>query len=156
MPTNPSAHQLAESLPGSWRLEASNQPYWTNGRASSPRYHYAIASANPLVVNETIAFDAADGRRRLIRGKAKFVRGEFVWRGDGIRKPVATRWKVAGTSPERGLLVVRFAKTVVMPAGLNVLVKDEVETVEARSTVAHYAAQLGISLEEFATLSWNL
>lgn len=156
MPTNPSARQLAESLPGTWRLEASNQSFWTSGRASSPRYHYAVTTADPLVVTEAIEFDAADGRHRVIRGTARFVRGEFVWRGDGIRKPVATRWKVAGTSPERGLLVVRFAKTAVMPAGLNVLVNEGVETIEARSAVAHYAEQLGISLEEFATLTWNL
>ncbi|AWB89428.1 hypothetical protein [Homoserinimonas hongtaonis] len=156
MPTNPSVHQLAESLPGSWRLEASNVPFWTRGRATGPRYHYGVASANPLVISETIEFDAADGRHRLIKGKSRFVRGEFVWRGEGLRKPVATRWSVAGTSPERGLLVVRFAKTVVMAAGLNVLVRDDVETLEARSAVANHAGQLGISLEEFATLNWNL
>lgn len=154
MHTAPTAHQLAEVLPGSWRVRATNTQLWLDGRRSNPLITYAIASPNPLLLTGIEEFDAPDGRHKSIRGKSRHSHGVFSWRGSGILAGFAGRWKVAGIGGDSNILVVRYVKTRKAPSGIGVLVRDGVDLAELRADIAHNAAAYGLGPEDFATLTW--
>lgn len=154
MHTAPTVHQLAEVLPGSWRIRATNTQLWLDGRRSNPLITYAIASPSPLLLTDIEEFDTADGKRKTIRGKSRHSRGVFAWRGSGMLAAFAGRWKVAGIGGDSNILVVRYVKTRMGPSGISVLVRDGAAIDELRADIAHNAAAYGLGPEDFATLSW--
>lgn len=154
MRTTPTAHRLAEVLPGSWNIGASNMLFWLDGRHGEPRFTFGIASASPLMLTETVEFDADDGRRRVLRGKTRWVRDAFVWRGEGLHMVVTQRWQVLGADDGGDVLVVEYRGNRVVPGGLSVLVREGAEREELRTLVASKAATLGVTPEQFASLTW--
>lgn len=154
MHTAPTVHQLVEVLPGSWRIRATNAKFWLEGRRSNPRITYAIASTSPLLLTDVEEFDAADGRRKTLRGKSRHSRGVFTWRGSGILAALSGRWRVTGIGERSDIVVVRYLATRMTPAGISVLVREGVEIDELRADIAHNATLYGLGPEDFATLTW--
>lgn len=154
MRTTLTAHRLAEVLPGAWSIGASNMLFWLDGRHGEPVFTFSVASASPLLLTETIEFDADDGHRRVLRGKTKMVRDSFVWRGEGLHMVVTQRWRVLGIDDGGSVLVVDYRGNRVVPGGLTVLVRKGSEPDELRTLVASNAAMFGITPEQFASLSW--
>jgi hypothetical protein len=154
MHTPPTAHRLAEVLPGSWRLGASNQLFWLDGRHGDPRFTFEVVTPTPLRLAETIEFSASDGRARVLRGKTRRVGSEFAWRGSGTDAFISRRWSAAGLDDAGNILVMRFRRTRAVPSGLNVLVREGADVGELRTLVASTAAELGIAPEDFASLTW--
>ena len=54
----------------------------------------------------------------------------------------------------QGLAVIRFEKSVVTPAGVDVVVGEGVDASELRTVIAADPASFGLTLEEFASLTW--
>ena len=65
---------------------------------------------------------------------------------------VKSHWEVAGV--RQGLVVLRFEKSVVTPAGVDVIVAEGLDATELRSVIAADPASFGLSIEEFASLTW--
>lgn len=156
MHTPPTPHRLAEVLPGSWILGASSQLFWLDGRHGEPRFTFRVVTPAPLRLTETIEFSTPEGRPRVMTGKTRRARSEFVWRGSGADALVARRWSAAGVDDSGSVLVMRYRRTRAVPSGIDLLVREGSDVGELRTLVATTSTELGLSPEDFASLSWRL
>lgn len=157
----PSAHALAVALPGRWRVCATNMPVWLDSRRRDVVIDFSLASKTAFVLRETVTFtvdgsgsSSSGGGEKKTRGRSKWVRDGFVWRGSGRLLPVSGRWSVIGLSVDSTVAVQRFRKTALVPAGLTVLVRESSGPRELRTEIARSASEFGLGAEDFATLSW--
>jgi hypothetical protein len=49
-------HALADILPGTWRVEATNFPMWLTGKRLDPTLTYALVSRDPLVLADDVSY----------------------------------------------------------------------------------------------------
>jgi hypothetical protein len=59
-----------------------------------------------------------------------------------------------GSSSDRNLLVLRLAGSRSTPPGLEVYVREDAKIGDARALAAHSATALGLTAEDFASLTW--
>jgi hypothetical protein len=145
---------LHEYLPGTWTIKATNFPMWLKGDRLSPRFTYGVISQDPFVLSDDVSYLTAEGEEKHVIGTDQETPHGFVWRGKGWLRFFASHWSVAGANPEGTVLVIRFEKTRVTPAGLDIIVREGVEVPELRTLVAHNTEHFGISAEDFASLTW--
>lgn len=154
MPLAPDHAALAEILPGTWRVRASNFPMWVNGGRTTPSFSYEVLTEDPLTLSDDVRYIDSKGREKHVRGVDRRSHTGFVWRGRGALGLVSSKWSVSGTSEDGRVLVVRFAKSLFTPAGVDVVSRDTEEVPELRALVAGSTEELGLSAEEFASLTW--
>jgi hypothetical protein len=154
MPTALNANTLAQLLPGTWRIGATNFPMWMGGWRLSPTFSYEVKSRTPLVLRDRVAWTTSAGADKKLLGIDRWKGEEFVWRGRGVLSPFASRWSVAGASEDGSILVIRFSKSLATSAGLDVVIREDADAAHLRSTVAAASDTLGIGHEEFASLTW--
>ena len=145
---------LAELLPGDWYVAASNFPMWLNGERTRPRFSYGLVSRDPLVLSDEVTYVDAEGEPQSIIGTDSWQHDEFVWRGKRLLKLVASRWSVDGMSDDASVLTIRFAKSLVSPSGIDIVVRDGVHHPELRAMIARATEQFGLTPEDFGSLSW--
>ena len=146
--------RLAELLPGSWSIVATNFPMWLSGKRSHPRFSYALVSADPLVLGDDVSYLDADGKDRHILGRDVLRGDEFVWRGRGALGVIASRWSVAGCSDDGEVVAIRFSKSLATPAGVDIIVREGANQPEVRAVVANASEQFGLTPEGLGSLSW--
>jgi hypothetical protein len=154
MLTAPDEHQLADLLPGKWKIVATNFPMWLNGERADPTFEYTVRSTSPLVLGDDVTYRTADGTEKHIRGVDKWHGSGFVWRGTGLTRLVTSSWSVPGVSKAGTIAAIRFAKSLVSPAGIDIIVRDGVDFPEPRAAVASESERFGLSAEDFASLTW--
>lgn len=145
---------LADILPGTWRVAATNFPMWLAGDKRDPRFSYELVSREPLVLADDVAYRTAEGEEKHILGLDSWRHDEFVWRGKGLLKLFASHWSIVGVSDDGTIAAIRFSKSIATPAGVDILVREGVEHPELRAMVARSTEQFGLTLEDFASLSW--
>jgi hypothetical protein len=144
---------LQQVLPGRWTVKATNFPMWLSGERRDPAFEYVMLRADPLVLADEVTYTEADGKTKSIRGVDRWNGRGFTWKMNGLRGMfVKSRWEIAGI--RQGLVVLRFEKSVVTPAGVDVIVAEGLDATELRSVIAADPASFGLSLEEFASLTW--
>jgi len=148
------ASVLAAKLPGTWSVVATNFPMWLDGTRHNPEFTYETINGAELTFSDTVSFTTSDGEPKTILGTDRLRGDEFVWRGQGWRKLLTSRWQVVGANDEFDIIVIRFSRSRLSPAGIDVLVRTGSEAHAVRSTVAHAAERFGLSAEEFASLTW--
>ena len=150
---------LAQILPGSWTIAATNFPMWLTGQRQSPRFSYELVSENPLMLSDDVSYVTAEGEQKHILGLDTFGidrdgNDEFRWRGTKLLRLVVSRWSVSGVSEDGSIAVIRFAKSLVTPAGIDVIVREGVAAPELRATIARATEEFGLTPEDFASLTW--
>jgi len=144
---------LQQVLPGRWTVKATNFPMWLSGERRDPAFEYVMLRADPLVLADEVTYTDADGKTKSIRGVDRWNGSGFTWKMNGLRGMfVKSRWEIAGI--RQGLVVLRFEKSVVTPAGVDVIVAEGLDATELRSVIAADPASFGLSFEEFASLTW--
>jgi hypothetical protein len=144
---------LARLLPGRWTIKATNFPMWLSGERRDPRFEYGLLREQPLTLSDHVTYVEADGKQKSIRGIDHWNGRGFTWKMRGIAGLfIRSRWEVAGV--RQGLVVIRFDKSVVTPGGVDVVVGEGVDATELRTVIASDPASFGLSLEEFASLTW--
>lgn len=154
MLTAPEDHQLAELLPGTWKVVATNFPMWLNGERSDPTFEYTLRSSSPLVLGDDVSYTTPDGTVKHIRGVDRWHGSGFVWRGTGLTRLVSSFWSVPGVSKAGTIAAIRFNKSWVSPAGIDIIVRDGIDFPEPRAAVATESERFGLSAEDFASLTW--
>lgn len=144
---------LADLLPGTWRIAATNFPMWLSGGRRDPRFTYGLVSRSPLVLSDDVGY-TEDGSEKHILGRDTWHSGGFVWRGRGWLRLVSSHWAVAGVSEDRSIAAIRFAKSLATPAGIDLIVREGTAYPELRATIARSTATYGLTPEDFASLSW--
>jgi hypothetical protein len=144
---------LQRVLPGRWVVKATNFPMWLSGERRDPTFEYVTLRDDPLVLADEVTYTDLDGKVKAIRGVDRWNGQGFTWKMNGLRGMfVKSRWEVAGV--RQGLVVLRFEKSVVTPAGVDVIVAEGLDATELRSVIAADPASFGLSIEEFASLTW--
>ena len=144
--------RIRDVLPGSWQLSATNFPMWVNGSRRNPEFEYALRSEVPLVLTDRVRFTDDRGGQRVITGTDRWAGDHFSWRGAGALALRRSRWSIAWLSDD--LLVIHFEQSRATPAGTNVAIRAGSEHPELRRRIAGDAAGFGLTLEQFASLSW--
>nr|BFE55991.1 hypothetical protein GCM10020063_005170 [Dactylosporangium thailandense] len=118
---------LRDVLPGQWRVLATTFPMWLSGRRSQPMFRYDLLHDDPLTLSDEVAYRTRDGRAKRIEGVDRFdpATGSFIWRGRGVLRVLSSRWRVEHVSDERDVVVLSFARSLVTPAGLDVIGRGE-------------------------------
>lgn len=154
MPLSTDAAALAALLPGTWRVGATNFPMWLGGDRLRPQFRYDLTSADPLVFDDVVSYTTSDGVEKTIVGVDRLHADGFVWRGTRLLSLVTSRWSAIGATEDSNILVIRFSKSWVSPAGVDVLVRDGTDSHAFRTQVAGLAESLGLTTGEFASLTW--
>lgn len=146
---------LAELLPGEWTVAATNFPMWLRGERSNPRFSYEVLSREPLVLSDEVSWIATEsGQEKHLLGTDTLRVDEFVWRGKGFLKLVASHWHVAGASDDGTVAAIRFSKSAVTPAGIDIIVRAGTNQPELRALIARATELFGLSPEDFGSLTW--
>jgi hypothetical protein len=149
---------MADLLPGTWIIVATNFPMWLSGERRDPRFVYGVVSRNPLVLSDNVVYVAGQGKRagarKHIHGTDTYTKDGFVWRGTGMLKLFTSRWHVAGASDDGTIAAIHFTKTLGSPAGVDIVVREGAGVPEPRAIIAHSTDHYGLSLEQFASLTW--
>jgi hypothetical protein len=96
---------------------------WLSGRRLDPTFTYTLLAEDPLVLRDEVRYRTRSGASRVIAGVDRFSGGRFVWRGSGLLRPLSSRWRVVHVSDDRDLVVLTFDKSLVTPAGMDVIVR---------------------------------
>ncbi len=144
---------LQQVLPGRWTVKATNFPMWLSGERREPAFEYVKLRSDPLVLADEVTYLDAEGKMKSIRGVDRWNGRGFTRKVNGLRGLVVkSNWEIAGV--RQGLVVLRFEKSVASPAGVDVIVAEGLDATELRSFIAADPASFGLSLEEFASLTW--
>lgn len=146
------AAELAVGLPGRWRIVATNFPLWLRGSRHDPVIEYGLRGEDPLTLDDTVEYVDDLRGESSIRGVDVLRRDGFVWRGNGGLRLLRSRWSVLHLDDD--LLAIRFARSLVTPAGVDVLVREHADRPEVRAEVAEHPELLGLAVGEFASLTW--
>ena len=149
---------MADLLPGTWIVAATNIPMLPSGQRRDPKVEYELLSRDPLVLSDSVPESAGPGRRaggtKRILGRHTFRGDGFQRRGTGLHRIVSSRWRVAGISPDGTIVVIHFSHSRGAPAGVDIIVREGVDQPEVRAVIAHATERYGLTPEQFATLSW--
>ena len=145
---------LAEILPGRWAIRASNLLHWLSGERLNPTVELTVNSTEPLVLGEQVEFATTDGKDRVVRSRSVWIGDSFMTRALGIRRPIARRWNVSGSSEDRNVIVVVHGSGNSAADGIDVLVREGADASEVRALIAGDAEAFRLSLEDFASLTW--
>jgi len=154
VPTKFSESDLARVLPGSWVIAATNFPLWLSGKRLNPTLSYETLVESPLVLKDTVAYTTDEGVEKTILGKDSYNGRGFTWRGRGLLGLVPIHWAVTGVDSTGTVVTIQYDRSLVSPAGIDILTPVGVEVPEVRSIIATDAAAFGLSLEGFASLTW--
>lgn len=141
-------------LSGTWTVVATNFPMWLDGTRHSATFAYELLRTEPLTLGTSVTYLDEEGAEHRDLGRSTWRRDRFVWRGTGLRRLFGNRWQIAGTSDDGALAILRFERSLLTPAGVDVLARADSPHREPRRVVARATEEFGITPEEFASLSW--
>ncbi|MBL7252820.1 hypothetical protein [Paractinoplanes lichenicola] len=126
---------LRATLPGEWRVLATTFPMWLSGRRVHPRFSYEEVEGSSLVLRDVVSYRTKSGATRRIVGVDRYDAGTglFTWRGKGVLGVLTSRWRVTHVSDDRELVVLAFEKSLVTPAGVDVIGRGDVHRPDART-----------------------
>lgn len=154
MLTAPDEKTLADILPGTWAVAASSFPMWLRGEKLNPTFTYTMLGTAPLVLDDDVAYSTPDGKLKHVLGTDTWRRDGFQWRGKGLLRPLSSRWSVSGVTKDGTIAAIRFSKSLVTSAGIDIIVREGATPPEPRAMVAIASERFGLSAEDFATLTW--
>ncbi|MBU2663751.1 hypothetical protein KOI35_09545 [Actinoplanes bogorensis] len=129
---------LRETLPGQWRVLATTFPMWLSGRRLHPIFSYEVMPAPALALRDVVSYQTRSGATRRITGVDRLdpASGVFTWRGNGLLGLLTSRWRVTHLSDDRELVVLTFDKSLVTPAGTDVIGRGPHDRPEARDRLS--------------------
>ncbi|GAA0558485.1 hypothetical protein GCM10010172_46870 [Paractinoplanes ferrugineus] len=129
--------KLRQTLPGRWRVLATTFPMWLSGRRLDPTFTYETLPGEPLRLSDVVTYRTRQGATRRIAGVDRLDErsGVFTWRGRGVLKVLSSRWKVEHVSDDGDLVVLSFERSLVTPAGVDVIGRGPARRPDARDRV---------------------
>lgn len=143
---------LSQILPGRWTIKATNFPMWITGERRDPTFEYGVVREQPLTLSDLVSYSDAEGKPKTIKGRDKWSGQGFVWRGSGILGVASSRWEVAAA--EQNVMTIRFEKSIATPSGVDIVLREGFDSATLRTAVAADLPRFGLTLEEFASLTW--
>lgn len=145
--------KTVRDIQGKWLIQASNFPMWLSGKRLNPSITYQGIPNESEKLLDLVEYQKRNGKRKSIVGIDTVVQKGFEWRGKGILKLLRSHWSVAGMNET--ILVIRFEASLVTPAGVDVLIKDDTQKkTDLKEILANSLEEFGLTSEEFASLTW--
>lgn len=138
-------------LDGTWAIKGTTFPMWLSGKRKHPRITYKRTEKKTVELLDLVEYEA-NGKTKQIRGIDRLAGDQFVWRGVGMLRLFSSHWKVVTMKGD--LLVIRFEKSLVTPAGIDVLIKEGTEDPSSRQRVMENYESFGLTLKECKELQW--
>lgn len=139
-------------LEGKWLIKGTTFPLWLTPKRKFPRITYRLLNKNPLKLLDLVTYEK-NGKTKMIRGIDEYKHPEFVWRGVGLLKVLSSRWQVVTLKGD--VLVIRFEKSLVTPAGVDLLIRSGAKIPRLRERVMENYESFGLTLEERNALEWK-
>lgn len=148
--------QLSSLLPGIWTLRASTFPLWRSARRERPTFSYRLLPGQPLRMHDSVHYCTPRGATRRILGIDTFREstGDFVWRGSGVLAPLTSNWRVSGCNGDGTVIVLRFSRSLVTPAGVDILARLAGDSRDLEERVLRNADQFRLVPDEVRSLTW--
>ena len=113
-----------DAYAGRWHVVASNFPMWLKGNKADPTFNYrVIGNAGSWALDDRVIY-VRHGREKIIAGISRPTdpaATHFIWRGRGLLSLLSSRWQIFWPGEDRHVAVVVFEKTLLTPAGADIL-----------------------------------
>jgi Lipocalin-like domain len=137
----------AAVIQGRWHVVATTFPMWLDGRRTEPTFTYSRLRRE----GERVRFDDSVGY--LSKGAPGTIEGidtqhpdvptRFTWRGRGWLAAFSSEWDVVALDPDGDWAVITFERTLVTPAGLDVITRSpKLQSDELAAIAAHARADV--------------
>ncbi|MEU6844037.1 hypothetical protein ABZ930_19390 [Streptomyces sp. NPDC046716] len=117
-------------LAGTWHIVCSSFPLWQSGRRTGATFTYdplTPGGASPPRMADDVAYRTRSGRGRHIRGVDTRLTARpgsvYRWRGRGVLAALSSTWEVREAGADDAWAVIVFSKSLVTPAGADVVVR---------------------------------
>ncbi|WP_133901354.1 hypothetical protein [Actinophytocola oryzae] len=152
MTTKSSVEELRRVLPGRWRVHATTFPMWLSGKRLDPTITYTPLPGGDLVLRDEVDYRTRAGAARRVVGTDRYRQDDhrFVWRGRGPLWILRSRWQVERVSADGEVLVITFDRSLVTPAGMDVLGRGT----DARPELRTNLDGSGLDADQFSRLTW--
>ncbi|MFV0560571.1 MAG: hypothetical protein ACK5NA_07635 [Enterococcus sp.] len=138
-------------LVGTWFIKGTNFPMWLTNQRQVPPITYQWIGENPIQVSDLVEYETR-GKTKRIKGIDTLNEGQFVWRGKGIVNVLSSRWCIVGIKDD--ILVIRFEKSLVTPAGVDVLLREGADDSQLKQHIFENYGQFGLTKDELLSLMW--
>lgn len=139
-------------LEGTWEIKGTTFPMWLSNKRKNPRITYKKTEKNAVELLDLVEYEA-QGKTKQIKGIDRLIGEQFVWRGIGVLKVLSSRWQVVTIKGD--VLVIRFEKSLVTPAGVDVLIRKGTNVPNLRERVLTHYESFGLALKESNELQWR-
>lgn len=139
-------------LDSTWEIKGTNFPMWLTDKRKNPRITYKRTEKNAVELLDLVEYEV-NGKTKQIKGIDRLVGDQFVWRGIGIMRILSSRWQVVTIKGD--VLVIRFEKSFITPAGVDILVKKGSQIPNLRERVLEHYESFGLTAAERETLQWK-
>ncbi|MDT2659762.1 hypothetical protein P7E02_07775 [Enterococcus hulanensis] len=139
-------------LEGTWEIKGTTFPMWLSNKRKNPRITYKKTEKNAVELLDLVEYEA-QGKTKQIKGIDRLIGEQFIWRGIGVLKVLSSRWQVVTIKGD--VLVIRFEKSLVTPAGVDVLIRKGTNVPNLRERVLAHYESFGLTLKESNELQWR-
>ena len=139
-------------LEGTWEIKGTTFPMWLSNKRKNPRITYKKTEKNAVELLDLVEYEAK-GKTKQIKGMDRLAGEQFIWRGIGVLKVLSSRWQVVTIKGD--VLVIRFEKSLVTPAGVDVLIRKGTTVPNLRERVLTHYESFGLTLKESNELQWR-
>lgn len=139
-------------LEGTWEIKGTTFPMWLSSKRKNPRITYKKTEKNAVELLDLVEYEAK-GKTKQIKGMDRLIGEQFIWRGIGVLKVLSSRWQVVTIKGD--VLVIRFEKSLVTPAGVDVLIRKGTNVPNLRERVLAHYESFGLTLKESNELQWR-
>lgn len=139
-------------LEGTWEIKATNFPMWLSNKRKNPRITYKQTEKQVVELLDLVEYEV-NNKTKQIKGVDHVKDGKFIWRGLGILRILSSRWQVVTIKGD--VLVIRFEKSLMTPAGVDILVKKGSKVPNLQQRVSANHEGFGLTAEEKETLRWK-
>ncbi|MFJ4713689.1 hypothetical protein [Streptomyces sp. NPDC088785] len=121
-----------DRLAGTWHIVCSSFPMWQGGRRTDATFTYTPlerGGAGPPRLADDVGYRTGGGRRRRIRGVDTRLTARpgtvYRWRGRGPLALLSSEWEVREIGADDAWAVIVFSRSLVTPAGADVVVRAD-------------------------------
>lgn len=141
---------MIKLLPGTWHLHYSTFPMWQKEGVHSITFNYTPTDPDgkPALLDEVKYFK--HDRTKTVTGYDRPDSNDassFTWRGKGLLWLFTSKWRVEWMSEDCTAMVISFEKTLVTPAGIDILTRagaDAAQLVTAQEIVVERGLLSGV------------
>lgn len=139
-------------LEGTWEIKGTNFPMWLSNKRKNPRITYKQTEKQVVELLDLVEYEV-NNKTKQIKGVDHVKDGKFIWRGLGILRILSSHWQVVTIKGD--VLVIRFEKSLMTPAGVDILVKKGSKVPNLQQRVSANHEGFGLTDEEKETLRWK-